>query len=404
MTKQMLPFELKKAFPYFSHPKACIYLDSAATTHKPYEVIEAMTRFYTSEYASVNRSVYSSALLIGEKIQAARGKVASFLDTTSDTIIFTKGTTESLNLIASCFADRILEENDEILLPISEHHANLIPWQQVAAKKKAKLIPLKLDENGAIDWEYFLSKLSSKTKLITCAHISNVTGVIHPIRQIADLIHSVGGYLVVDGAQSVSHQRISMQELNADFFAFSGHKIYGPTGVGVLYGKKSLLESMPPYQFGGDMIEEVSWERTTFRAPPHRFEAGTPMIAEIIGLHAALDWVTSLGLENIAAWEKELLDRTLPKLQSLKGFKPLGLAKDRGALISFNVEGIHPLDLGMMLDTYGVAVRTGHLCAQPTMKYYGVGGAVRLSFGVYNTLFDVERFFEALEKAIKVLA
>ncbi len=395
--------KIRKQFPFFSQKNPPIYLDSAATTHKPERVIQKMDDFYRTEYSTVNRSVYKNSLRSTEKIFQAREKVAAFIHAeSSDNIVFTKGTTEALNLIAFSFARENLQSGDSLCVIETEHHANIVPWQIVAKEKGADLIVIPVDDQGKIQMAVLQEKLSPRTKLVCVAHMSNVTGIIHPIAEIAALAHAVGAVVVVDGAQSVSQLPIDVQKLGADFFVFSGHKLYGPTGVGVLYGKKEILEGMVPYQTGGDMIEKVTFENTTFRKIPYRFEAGTPMIAEIIGLSEAIDFLNEVGMENIAASEKKLLTYLLSRLSEIPGIRLIGEAPSKGAMVSFVIEGLHHLDIGSFLDSRGIAVRTGHLCAQPTMERFGIPGAVRVSLGIYNCFEDIDRCIEALKECLKI--
>jgi cysteine desulfurase/selenocysteine lyase len=387
---------MRSEFPIFQKHPNLIYLDSAATAHKPRCVIETIERLYAEDYATVHRSIYRSSLHVTEQYNAARETVRKFLNAKSaDEITFTRGTTESLNLVALSWGRTYLKPGDEILITEMEHHSNLVPWQLLAKETGAILrwIPMQLD--GTLD---LTGAIRPGVKLVAIGHISNVTGTINPIAEITALAHGVGAIVVVDGAQAAPHQTIDVQALGCDFYAFSGHKCYGPTGIGVLYGKKELLEAMPPVIGGGDMIEKVTMEETTFAPPPLRFEAGTPLIASAIGLKTALDWMTAVGLPEIARKETLLRKQLEEELQSVDGLRILGTSSDKGALTTFSIEGVHPLDLAHFLDLKEIAIRSGHLCAQPCLRKFGLTSAVRVSFGVYNTADDVSAFCEALKK------
>lgn len=388
---------LRAEFPIFEKHPDLIYFDSAATTHKPRCVIETLHRFYAEEYATVHRAIYRGALLSTEKYNAAREAIRVFLHAAHiEEIVFTRGTTDALNLVAQSYGHTHIQAGDEILVSEMEHHSNLVPWQMLAQQTGALLRWVPMDMAGTID---VLSEIRPGVKLIAIAHISNVTGTINPIGEIAKAAHKVGAVVVVDGAQAAPHQTIDVQALGCDFYAFSGHKCYGPTGVGVLYGKKELLEAMPPICGGGDMIEQVLLEKTTYAPPPLRFEAGTPIIGSVIALKAAIDWVTSVGLEAIASHEHALLQRLERNLQSIDGLSILGAAPQKGPICTFSMQGVHPLDLATMLDLQQIAIRSGHLCAQPALRKFGLTSAARASFGVYNSLGEVDRFCEELKKA-----
>jgi cysteine desulfurase / selenocysteine lyase len=389
-------------FPIFE--KKIVYLDSAATTQKPRRVIEAMSRFYLENYGTVHRAVYSLAKEATASYVAVREQVKNFLNAaSSDEIIFTKGTTEAINLVAHCFGKAFIEPGDEILISETEHHANLVPWQCLCLERQAHLKIIPVNDRAELLLEQYQSLLSERTKLVSLAHIANATGTEHPLAEVIALAHQKGAKVLIDGAQSASHLLVDVQKLDADFFAFSGHKAYGPTGVGILYGKRELLEKLPPFQAGGDMIQKVTFEKTTFQDPPLRFEAGTPMIAEVIGLGEALSYIESLGRMHIAAWEQALLKEATNRLLEIPDIRLIGTAQQKGPIISFVIPGIHPLDMGTFLDLRGIAVRTGHQCAQPTMQRFGITAATRLSFGVYNTLEDIDRFIHALKETLKML-
>lgn len=380
-----------------------IYLDSAATSLKPKAVIEAIAEFYTSKYGTVHRAVYSLAAESTARYSAVREQVKKFLNArSSEEIIFTKGTTEAINLVAFSFGEKFVGPGDEIVISGMEHHSNIVPWQLLCERKKAYLKIIPILENGEIDLEAYKSLLTSKTKLVSIAHISNVLGQVNPLKPIIEAAHQVGAKVFVDGAQSAPHLSIDVQTLDCDFFAFSGHKIYGPTGIGILYGKKELLDLMPPYQGGGDMISTVTFEKTTFQPPPLRFEAGTPMIAEVMGLGAALNYLQQHNLEKIAEYEKTLIDHALTQLQAIEGLKILG-SGPKSSLITFTLEGVHPLDAATFLDLKSIAVRSGHLCAQPLLQRFGLTSALRLSVAPYNTLEEIDQFCESLASLIPAL-
>ncbi len=383
------------------HEKPLIYLDSAATMLKPKQVIDTTVEYYTHSYGTVHRAVYALAATATARYDQVRESIRSFIGAEHvDEILFTKGTTEGINLVAATFGDALLCEGDEILLAETEHHSNIVPWQLLCKRKKAVIKVIPVNDRGEILLEELDKLLSSKTKIVGLAHVANVTGTVHPIEEVIKKAHACGAYVLVDGAQSIAHMPVDVKELDVDFYVFSGHKAFGPTGVGVLYGKRDLLEKMPPYQGGGDMIEKVSFAETTFQKAPLRFEAGTPMIAEVLGLGSAIDYINSLGRENILHWEKKLLSYATAKLLSLPQVKIIGTALHKASIISFSCKGIHPLDIGTLLDTKGIAVRTGHLCSQPTMQRFGVSSLTRVSFGVYNTFEEIDLFIEALQKIL----
>lgn len=391
---------MKKDFPIFKN-KQLTYLDSAATTQKPQLVIDAIRRFYEEEYGTVHRAVYSLAARATEKYNLVREKVQHFIHAQEkEEIVFTKSTTEAINLVAAVFP---FAPGDEILISEMEHHSNIVPWQLACARTGARLKVIPISDTGEILLDAYKKLLSPRTKLVSVAHISNVLGTLNPISEMAALAHAHGAKILVDGAQSIAHLAVDVQKLDVDFFVFSGHKAYGPTGIGVLYGKKELLEKLPPYQGGGDMVETVTFEKTTYQKPPLKFEAGTPMIAEVIGLGAALDYLNQTGLTFIAAKEHELLKEATQKLLEIPGLRILGTAPNKGAIISFVIEGVHPLDLGTLLDLRGIAVRTGHHCAQPLLRRFGLTAATRVSFGVYNSSEDIKALIQALKEILPLL-
>lgn len=399
--------KIRQQFPMLQrlmHGKRLVYLDSAATVHKPLSVIEAMGRFYSEQYATVHRAVYDFAAQATDHHHTVRNKVKQFLNAAfPEEIIFTKGTTEGINLVAQSFCKAFANEGDEILISVMEHHSNIVPWQMICQEKKLQLKFIPINERGELIFEEFEKLLTDRTKLVSIAHIANSTGTINPIEEIIRCAHARGAKVLIDGAQSAAHLPVDMQKLGADFYVFSGHKAYGPTGIGILYGKKSLLEKMPPYQGGGDMIDEVTLTGSTYQRPPLRFEAGTPPIAEVVGLGAAIDYIESIGRETIAAWEQELLDYAMQRIQEVKGLKILGTAPNKGAIITFIIEDLHPLDVGTLLDLRGIAIRTGNLCAQPTLKHFGHPHVARASFALYNTREEIDLFVEALKETTLLL-
>ncbi|HEM6371022.1 TPA: cysteine desulfurase [Streptococcus suis] len=376
-----------------------VYLDNAATTQKPQQVLDVLADYYQKDNANVHRGVHTLSERATARYEAARQKVADFIQAkSSKEILFTRGTTTSLNWVAQ-FAKEILQPDQEVIISVQEHHSNIIPWQQACQQTGAKLryVPLK---DGELDMDHLRSLLSSKTKFVSLAHVSNVLGGVVPIGEIAELVHQVGAYLVVDGAQSVPHMAVNVQELDVDFYAFSGHKMLGPTGIGVLYGKEELLNLMSPVEFGGEMIDFVYEQSATWKELPWKFEAGTPNIAGAIGLGAAVDYLTEIGMDAIQAHEAELVDYVFPKLQAIPGLTIYGsqdLSKRTG-VIAFNLDDLHPHDVATALDYEGVAVRAGHHCAQPLLRYLQVPATVRASFYIYNTKADCDKLVEAIIK------
>ncbi|MFM0794891.1 cysteine desulfurase [Streptococcus suis] len=376
-----------------------VYLDNAATTQKPQQVLDVLADYYQTDNANVHRGVHTLSERATARYEAARQKVADFIQAkSSKEILFTRGTTTSLNWVAQ-FAKEILQPDQEVIISVQEHHSNIIPWQQACQQTGAKLRYVTL-KDGELDMDHLRSLLSSKTKFVSLAHVSNVLGSVAPIGEIAELVHQVGAYLVVDGAQSVPHMAVNVQELDVDFFAFSGHKMLGPTGIGVLYGKEELLNLMSPVEFGGEMIDFVYEQSATWKELPWKFEAGTPNIAGAIGLGAAIDYLTEIGMDAIQAHEAELVDYVFPKLQAIPGLTIYGsqdLSKRTG-VIAFNLDDLHPHDVATALDYEGVAVRAGHHCAQPLLRYLQVPATVRASFYIYNTKADCDKLVEAIIK------
>ena len=406
-TQEWNVWKLRQEFPMLKmqmHGKPFVYLDSGATTQKPYCVIESIRRFYAEEYGTVHRSVYDFAAQATDAYNQVRQTVKEFLNAAFvEEIVFTKGTTEGINLVAFSFGKAFLQAGDEVLITAMEHHSNIVPWQLICQEKGAHLKFVPINDRGELILEEFERLLTERTKLVSVAHISNVTGTINPIEEIIKRAHAKGAKVLIDGAQSIAHMPVDVQKLKSDFYVFSGHKAYGPTGVGILYGKKALLEKMPPYQSGGDMVDRVSLTHTTFQAPPMKFEAGTPMVAAVIGLGEALRFIETLGREQIAAWEQDLLEYATRRLKEIKGVRIIGTAPKKGGIISFVIEDLHPLDIGTLLDLKGIAVRTGKLCAEPTLTHFRLSSLLRISFGVYNTLEEVDLFIESLKEAIILL-
>ncbi|HAZ15988.1 MAG TPA: cysteine desulfurase CsdA [Parachlamydiales bacterium] len=387
------------------HGKPLIYLDSAATALKPQVVIDAVQRYYTEEFGTVHRAVYELAGKATERYESVRKQVGQFLNAaSSEEIIFTKGTTDAINLVAQTYGKAFVQAGDEIILSVLEHHSNIVPWQLLAKENGAVLKVIPCDERGVLLLDEYDGLLSERTKLVSVAHISNSLGTLHPVKEIILRAHARGVPVFIDGAQAVPHMEVDVQELDADFYAFSGHKAFGPTGVGVLYGKRKMLEKLPPYQGGGDMIERVFFEESTFQKPPLRFEAGTPPIAQVMGLGAALSFIESIGRGRIAAWEKALLEYATEKLLQIDGLSIVGTAPEKGAILSFVVKEIHPLDLGTLLDLKGVAVRTGHHCAQPALRRFSLPATTRASFAPYTTFEEIDNFIAALKEAILLLS
>lgn len=397
---------IRRDFPILSRDvrgKKLVYLDNAATTQKPQVVIDRLVRYYTEENSNVHRGVHYLSELATNDYEAARTTVKRFLNARDEKeIVFTRGTTESINLVAQSWGRANIEEGDEILISAIEHHSNIVPWQLLCGEKRAQLRIAPVNDAGEIMLEQYASLLTPRTKLVAIGHASNALGTINPIREMIAMAHANGTPVLVDGAQGVPHIPVDVQALDCEFYAFSGHKVYGPTGIGVLYGKQALLEAMPPWQGGGDMILSVTFEKTTYNALPYKFEAGTPDIAGVIGLAAALDYVRGVGVERIAAHEHDLLLYATAKLLEIPGLRIIGTAANKAAVISFVLEGVHPHDIGTILDQQGVAIRTGHHCAQPLMMRFNVPATGRASFGMYNTREEADALVAGLHKVIEV--
>lgn len=398
--------EIRKDFPILSrtvYNRPLVYLDNAATTQKPRAVVEAMTEEYYSVNANVHRGVHYLSQQATELHEQARANVQKFINARSEAeIIFTRGTTESLNLVAFSFGEAFLKEGDEVLVSVMEHHSNIVPWQMLRDRKGIVLKVIPMTDEGEIDLEAYKNLFSPRTRLVCIAHVSNVLGTVNPVKEMTAIAHAHGTKVLVDGAQSVPHRRVDVQDIGCDFLTFSGHKIYGPTGIGVLYGREELLEKMPPYQGGGEMIARVSFEKTTYERLPFKFEAGTP---DFVGSHAlavALDYVRGIGQDIIAAHEADLTRYAMEQMSLIPGMKIYGTAREKDAVISFNVGDIHPLDLGTLLDRLGIAIRTGHHCAQPLMARCGVESMARASFALYNTRAEVDALVAGIDRVRKM--
>jgi cysteine desulfurase/selenocysteine lyase len=382
-----------------------VFLDSAASAQKPRAVLDAMQRFYETSYANVHRGVYELSERATQAFEDVRARAARFIGAAQPReIVFTRGTTEAINLVAHGIARTTLGPGDEVLITELEHHSNIVPWQMVCQERRAKLRVVGIDDRGDLVREELDKLLGPRTRLLALAHVSNALGTVNPVREIVKLAHSRGVPVLLDGAQAVPHQKVDVRELGCDFYAFSAHKLFGPTGVGVLYGRADALSALPPYQGGGDMILSVRFEETTYQGIPHKFEAGTPDIAGVIGLGAAIDYVNAVGLDAITAHEQDLLRYASEQLARLPGLRLIGTAREKAAVISFVLEGVHAHDVGTILDQHGIAVRTGHHCAQPVMERYGVPATVRASFALYNTRADVDALVRGLGQVRQVFA
>ncbi len=381
-----------------------VYLDNAATTQKPRCVVEAMTAQYYETNANVHRGVHFLSQRATDLHEGARETVRRFINARSTAeIVFTRGTTESLNLVASSFGEGFLKAGDEVILSTMEHHSNIVPWQLLRERKGIVLKVIPMDDRGVLDLDAYRALFTDRTRLVSCCHVSNVLGTINPVAEMARIAHDAGAYFLVDGAQSVPHFPVDVQALNCDFLVFSGHKIYGPTGIGVLYGKEALLDKMPPYQGGGEMIARVTFERTTYERLPFKFEAGTPDYVGTHGLAAALDYVSTIGMERIATHEDDLTRHCMERLsREIEGIRLFGKAPAKTSVVAFNVGHLHPMDLGTLLDRLGIAIRTGHHCAQPLMARCGVEGMARASFALYNTREEVDAFVDALRRVVRM--
>jgi len=399
---------IRQQFPVLHQPargRALVYLDNAATTQKPRAVIDRLQCYYLCENANIHRGVYALSQRATDCFENARRRIAHYINAPDPRqVILTRGTTESINLVASSLGRLILRPGDEILITWMEHHSNIVPWQLICQQTGAVLRVAPINDRGELPLEEFGRLLSDRTRIVSLAHLSNSLGTINPVRQIAAMAHQRGAVVVVDGAQWVAHRKTDVQDLDVDFYAFSGHKLYGPTGVGVLYGRAELLERMPPYQGGGDMISSVTFEKTTYNELPHKFEAGTPNIAGAIGLGTAVDWIEEIGLDAIAAHEEELYDHATQVLGAVPGLRLIGTAAQRASVLSFVLEHIHPHDIGTVLDSEGLAIRTGHHCCQPVMERFGVPATARVSLACYNTTAEIDALGAALGNVIRMFA
>ncbi len=406
----MIMFDVQKVradFPILSQKvngKPLVYFDNGATSQKPQVVIDAISKYYSEINANIHRGVHTLSQLATDAYEVSRNTIQNHLNAKhSHEIIFTSGTTFGINLVANGFAS-LLQAGDEVMVSALEHHSNIVPWQFLCEKTGAKLVVIPMNEKGELILSEFDKLLSEKTKIVTVNHISNALGTVNPIEYIIKKAHGVGAAVLIDGAQATPHLRPDVQALDCDFYVFSGHKVCGPTGVGILYGKEEWLRKLPPYQGGGEMIAEVTFEKTTYADLPHKFEAGTPNIEGGIVLGTAIDYMNSIGFDNIAAYEQELLDYGTKRLQEIEGLTIYGTSENKASVISFNIEGIHPYDIGTIIDKLGIAVRTGHHCAQPIMNFFNIPGTIRASFAFYNTKEEIDIFVEAVKKAQMMLS
>jgi len=404
----MAILDLRQQFPILNRMvkgKPLVYFDNAATSQKPQVVIDALTHYYTHYNANIHRGIHTLAEEATMAYEATRRTAQEFIGAVSEEeVIFTRGTTEGINLVAYTWGRQNIGTGDEIIISGMEHHSNIVPWQILCEEKSAVLKVIPVDDNGELVMDTYKALLNSKTKLVSVVHVSNSLGTVNPIKEIIEAAHQVGAKVLIDGAQSAVHLDINVHEMDCDFFAFSGHKVYGPTGVGVLYGKKELLESMPVFQGGGEMIKEVTFEKTTYNDLPYKYEAGIPNIADTIALKAALDFIKETGKATIRAHEEELLAYATAQFQAIPGLKIIGNAKKKVSLISFIIKGVHPQDVGVLLDNQGIAVRTGHHCTQPLMTRFGIPGTIRASFALYNQKEEIDALITGLHKTIKMLS
>lgn len=398
---------IRKEFPVLHQQvngKDLVYFDNAATNQKPQRVIDALVNYYSGYNANIHRGIHTLAEKATKAFEETRTTARAFINARStEEIIFTRGVTESINLVAATYGRAFLNEGDEIIISNLEHHSNIVPWQLIAEERKAVIKVIPIDDRGELKVEAYRSLLSKRTRIVAVNHASNSLGTINPIRELIRLAHDVGAVVLIDGAQAGAHLDIDVQEMDCDFYCLSSHKMYGPTGIGILYGKKELLEKMPPYHGGGEMIKEVTFEKTTYNDLPYKFEAGTPNIADVIAYKYAMEFIDEKGRENIAAYEHELMLYATDRVSKIKGVRLVGTASNKVAVVAFVVEGIHHFDIGQMLDARGIAVRTGHHCTQPLMECYGIEGTVRASFSVYNTKKEIDQFVDALERIVSFM-
>ena len=399
--------EIRNQFPVLDqqvYGKPLVYLDNAATTQKPLCVIDRERDYYLHENCNIHRGVHYLSQKVTEAYEHARQTVADFIHAKeSKEIMFTRGTTESLNLLATSFEHLLINEGDKVLVTAMEHHSNLVPWQQMVQRHHGRLLVVPMNDKGVLDLEQYEKLLKERPKVVSIAHISNVLGTINPVKEMVKMAHKYDIPVVIDGAQSIAHHPIDVQDLDCDFFVFSGHKMYAPMGIGGLYGKAEWLEKLPPYQFDGEMVDRVSFEKTTFNTLPFKFEAGTPNVGAALGLETAVQFLQSLDKKEVEAHEEQLLQSAIQQLSEIEGIRFIGEAEHRSGLVSFVIDGIHPYDLGTIIDKMGVAVRTGHHCAEPVMTRFGIPGTVRASFALYNTIEEVEVFVSAVKKAVMML-
>lgn len=406
LNKELDVETIRKDFPILQtkvHGQPLIYFDNAATSQKPLVVLNAIQEYYTETNSNVHRGIHYLSNKATNEFEKARKIIAAHLNASHEEIIFTRGTTEAINLVAFSFGEAFIKSGDEIIISHLEHHSNIVPWQMLCERKNATLKIIPITQEGELKLEEFKKLLSSKTKLIAVTHVSNTLGTINPVEEIIELAHAKNIPVLLDGAQAVPHMRIDVKKMDVDFYCFSGHKVFGPTGIGVLYGKSKWLKQMPPYQGGGEMIKEVTLAKTTYNEPPLRFEAGTPNIEASIVLAKAIDYINGIGLDAIAKHEHDLLLYATEKLEKIEGLKIIGTAAHKTSVVSFVVDGLHPSDIGILLDKQGVAVRTGHHCTQPLIDFYKIPGTVRPSFAFYNTFEEIDIFVKALNKAISML-
>ena len=394
--------KIREDFPILKqlvYTKPLVYLDNAATTQKPKSVIDDVVKYYYEENSNIHRGVHFLSQQATVAFENARNYIKDYINAANNyEIIFTRGTTESINLVAFSFGKKFINKDDEIIISAMEHHANIVPWQMICEDRQAILKVIPFNDKGELDLDAFEKLISAKTKIVAITHVSNALGTINPIKDIIKTSHDNGIPVMIDGAQGIAHSKVDVQDLDCDFYCFSGHKMYAPMGIGVLYGKEKWLNAMPPYQGGGEMIQTVTFEKTTYNELPFKFEAGTPNVGAVIGLHSAMKYVDNLGIDNIAAYEDELLKHATAEFLNIDGVKIIGTAAHKAAVISFNIDAIHPYDAGTIIDRFGVAVRTGHHCAQPVMDIYKIPGTIRASFSFYNTKEEIEPLIKAIHK------
>ena len=404
----MLQSEIKSDFPTLNQKingNDLVYLDNAATTQKPNSVINSVNEYYKKTNSNIHRGVHTLSQEATEKYENARMKIAKFINSTTEKeIIFVRGATEAINLVANSYVRPLLQPNDQIIITEMEHHANIVPWQIVCKEKEAELKILPMNNKGELIVDELEKIITNKTKFMAINHVSNSLGTINDVRKIVEIAHKHNIRILIDGAQAVQHIPIDVKEIDADFYCFSGHKIYAPTGIGILYGKKKLLDEMPPYQGGGDMIKSVTFEKTIYNDVPNKFEAGTPNISGAIGLGTAIDYIQDIGIDNIAKHESDLLNYATEKIKEIKGVRIIGNAKDKASVLSFTMENIHPHDIGTIMDSHGVAIRAGNHCTQPVMDFYSIPATARASFAIYNDKTDVDKLISSVKKTMEVFA